>query len=92
MMIAFILGGSSLVKRRTISLPESVDETVRNAAQDGESYSAAVARLVEAGVRALDAGNVPSWIASGASGLQDLGVNSERYIREALRQHGGRRR
>lgn len=81
-----------MVKRRTISLVEAVDETIRNAAQEGESYSAAVARLVEAGVRALDAGHAPSWIASGASGVRDLGVNSERYIREALRKHGGRRR
>lgn len=81
-----------MVKRRTISLTEAVDETVRHAKREGESYSAAVARLVEAGARALHAGHAPSWIASGSSGVQDLGVNSERYIREALRQHGGRRR
>ncbi len=81
-----------MVKRRTISLTEAVDETVRAAARDGESYSATIARLVEAGARALKAGRAPSWVGSGESGVKDLGVNSERYIREALREHGGRRR
>lgn len=81
-----------MVKRRTISLSEAMDETVRRTAGEGESYSATVARLIEAGARALKAGRVPAWIGSGESGVTDLGVNSERYIREALRNYAPRRR
>lgn len=77
--------------RRTISLPEAVDETVKANAERGEPYSRTVARLIETGARALRTGRRPAWIASGRSGIPDLGLRAEHYLREAFR-HADRRR
>ncbi|MGH3443500.1 MAG: hypothetical protein ACRDUY_15940 [Nitriliruptorales bacterium] len=70
--------------RRTVNLPDAVDEQVREAAGDGESYSAAVSRLVEAGVRATRGGRRPAWVGSG-EGPEDLGRRAEEYLREPVR-------
>jgi hypothetical protein len=48
--------------RRTITLPGSVDARVRDAAHDDESFSAAVARLLEEGLART--GKRPDWIGS----------------------------
>lgn len=72
--------------RRTISLPEAVDETVKDCAERGEPYSRTVARLIESGARALRGGRRPAWIGSGRSGLPDLGLRAEHYLREAFRR------
>ncbi len=85
----FIL--EAMVVRRTVSLPEAVDETVRTAAAEGESYSRAAARLIEAGARALGRGRRPAWIGSGRSGERDLGLRAEHYLRESLRLADRRR-
>lgn len=70
--------------RRTVNLPESTDALVRRTAGEGESFSAAVARLIEAGVRALEGAEVPSYVASG-EGPEDLGRRAEAYLREPVR-------
>jgi hypothetical protein len=71
------------VVRRTVTLPESVDELVRDAAEVGESFSAAVTRLLEAGLRASTPGSRPSYVAAG-SGPRDLGRRADEYLRELV--------
>lgn len=65
--------------RRTVNLPESVDELVREVAEEGESFSAAVTRLLEAGARALQVGTRPRYVASG-EGPEDLGRKADEYL------------
>lgn len=77
--------------RRTISLPDAVDETVKASAERGEPYSRTVARLIESGARALHTGRRPAWIGSFRSGLPDLGLRAEHYLRESLRRADRRR-
>lgn len=67
--------------RRTVSLPESVEERVRKAVEDQESFSAAVARLLEAGLRATEGEHRPQWVGSG-DGPEDLGRRAEQYLRQ----------
>ena len=66
--------------RRTVSLPTSVDERVRDAVAEDESFSAAVARLLEAGLEATQGEHRPAWIGSG-DGPDDLGRRAEQYLR-----------
>ena len=66
--------------RRTITLPDDLDARVRAAAGDGESFSAAVARLVEAG---LAGDRAPlAWIGSGDSGDPELALRVEEVLAE----------
>lgn len=74
-----------MMVRRTVTLPEAVDKRVRELARDGESFSAAVARLVEEGMRAIGEGRVLSYVGIGDSGLGDLGLNAEKYLDEIFR-------
>ena len=67
--------------RRTVSIPESVDSLVRRLARDGESYSAALARLIEQGARSMKAGKAPLYVGSG-EGPGDLSERAEEYLRE----------
>lgn len=69
--------------RRTIHLPDAVDELIRESAEPDESFSATVARLVEAGARAVGSGQVPRWIGSG-EGPGDLGRRAEEYLRNPV--------
>jgi hypothetical protein len=69
--------------RRTVSIPKSVDEKVRDAAEDDESFSAAVARLLEAGLRATTGKHRPDWVGSG-EGPDDLGRRAEEYLRKPV--------
>lgn len=66
--------------RRTVNLPENIDELVREVAEEGESFSAAVSRLIEAGARALQVGRRPRYVASG-EGPEDLGRKADEYLR-----------
>lgn len=77
--------------RRTISLPEAVDETVKACAERDEPYSRTVTRLIQAGARALKKGRRPEWIGSFSSGLPDLGLRAEHYLIEAIRRADRRR-
>jgi hypothetical protein len=70
--------------RRTVNFPESVDMLVREAAEEGESFSATVARLVEAGARAGRPARPPRYVSAGGSGPEDLGVRAERYLRDLV--------
>ena len=71
--------------RRTIHIPESTDSLVRDLAEEGESFSAAVTRLLEAGAAAVeDRRRVPSYVGLGGNGPRDLGRNYEKYLREQL--------
>ncbi len=69
--------------RRTVNLPESVDSLVRDMAEEGESFSAAVARLIEAGARALRSGRRPGYVGSGA-GPEDLGRKADEYLKRLV--------
>ena len=69
--------------RRTVSLPESVDELVRARAQEGESFSAAVARLVRQAAAAERGRKRPRYVGAG-EGPTDLGRRAERYLRELI--------
>ena len=48
--------------RRTISLPDQTDELVRRMAHEGESFFAAVARLIEAGAKSLEGRRSVSYL------------------------------
>lgn len=69
--------------RTTVNLPDSVEELARDAAQEGESFSATVARLIEEGVHASQGRKPPRYVASG-EGPDDLGRAAERYLREVV--------
>ena len=71
--------------RRTISLPASVDAKILKIAEEEGSYSAAVARLVEEGVKRTGKNEQPDWIGS-FEGPPDLSENLDKYIRQALRR------
>lgn len=69
--------------RRTIHIPEGTEALVRELASEGESFSATVTRLVEAGAKLLKRGRVPSYVGSG-EGPDDLGRKAEVYLREPV--------
>jgi hypothetical protein len=66
------------VPRRTINIPESTDSLVRELAEDGESFSAAVTRLIEAGA----AKPAPRYVGVGDGPPDELGRKAEKYLRE----------
>ena len=66
--------------RRTVNLPEPTEALVRELAHDGESFSAAVSRLIEAGARSMRGPSRPTYVASG-DGPEDLGARAEDYLR-----------
>jgi hypothetical protein len=72
--------------RRTVTLPESIDRRVRELAFEGESFSAAVARLLEAGTREVAERRYPSYVGTGEGGPPDLGINAEKYLEEIARE------
>jgi hypothetical protein len=65
--------------RRTIYIPDSVDELIREHAHEGESLSATIVRLIELGALTGDEEDWPDWIGSG-EGPGDLGINAEKYL------------
>jgi hypothetical protein len=69
--------------RRTINLPDSVEESARESAHEGESFSATVARLIEQGVRAERGPRRPRYVGSG-EGPDELGRDAERYLRDLV--------
>jgi hypothetical protein len=66
--------------RRTVYLPDSVEELARESSQAEESFSATVTRLIEEGARGRKR---PRYVASG-EGPSDLGRSAERYLREPV--------
>jgi hypothetical protein len=71
------------MSRRTVYLPDSVEELAREATEAGESFSATVARLIEEGARRTRGRRRPRYVASG-EGPSDLGRAAERYLREPV--------
>ncbi|HEX9711724.1 MAG TPA: hypothetical protein VGB52_04110 [Actinomycetota bacterium] len=69
--------------RRTLSIPDSIEELVRARALPGESFSAAATRLIIAGARASGRRTRPRYVASG-EGPRDLGRMAERYLRDPI--------
>ena len=69
--------------RRTIHIPDGTEALVRELALEGESFSATVTRLIEAGAKTLKRGRVPSYVGSG-EGPDDLGRKAETYLRELV--------
>jgi len=66
--------------RRTVTLPDELDTRVRDTANEGESFSAAVARLLEAGL-SEDRERL-AWIGSGDSGDPELAFKVEEVLAE----------
>jgi hypothetical protein len=65
--------------RKTIYIPESAVELVDGHAQEGDSFSATVVRLLELGARE-DEQQVPlDYVGSGEE-PGDLGINAEKYL------------
>jgi hypothetical protein len=69
--------------RRTVNLPESVEALARESAEDGESFSATVARLIEAGAEATRGKNLPAYVGS-FDGPEDLSELAEYYLRHPV--------
>lgn len=69
--------------RRTVNLPEAIEAIAREAAVEGESFSATVSRLIEQGARVQRGPRRPSYVASG-DGPSDLGRRAESYLRELV--------
>jgi hypothetical protein len=67
--------------RRTVNLPDSVEALARSVAEDGESFSATVSRLIEVGARVTRGRQRPSYVGIG-EGPGDLGRKAEQYLRE----------
>lgn len=67
------------VPRRTIHIPEETERSVREHAREGESFSAAIVRLVELGARE-DERHVPLDYLGCGEGPGDLGINNEKYL------------
>jgi hypothetical protein len=65
--------------RRTVYLPDSIEELVREHAREGESFSATLVRLIETGALGGDEGDWPDWIGS-FEGPGDLSINLEKYL------------
>jgi hypothetical protein len=69
--------------RRTITMPEHVARLVGENAEEGESFSAAVSRLAEHGVRSLAGDSRPPYVGAG-EGPEDLAERAEHYLRELV--------
>lgn len=69
--------------RRSITIPDSVDARIREAAKEDESFSETVARLIEVGL--AKARPQLAYIGSGASGDADLAFRVEEVLAELAR-------
>jgi hypothetical protein len=72
--------------RRTVYLPDSVEDLARESTGAGESFSATVARLIEEGARSRRGRKRPRYVASG-EGPSDLGRLAEQYLRDPVEAH-----
>lgn len=69
--------------RRTVSLPDSTEALVRRVANDGESFSATVTRLIEAGAKSLEGRRSVSYVGAG-EGPEELGRKAEAYLEDLV--------
>ena len=82
-MTTFIPTEVATMGRRTVYLPDSVEALAREHAEEGESFSATVARLIERGARASGRRR-PDYVGSG-EGPDELGLLAERYLQELVK-------
>jgi hypothetical protein len=85
MMSTFILTGVS-VPRRTIHISERTEECVRELAEEGESFSAAASRLIDAGAAALRGHRPPSFVGVADGPSEELGRRAEEILAELARE------
>lgn len=71
------------MRRRTLSLPDHVEQAVQENKREGESFSAAAARLILAGVASRGKKKPPLYVGTG-KGPRDLGLMAEKYLRELV--------
>ena len=69
-----------------MSLPESTDALVRELSDEGESFSAAVTRLIEIGAAAMETGRYPSWIGSVEGPGDEQGLKVEEILKEVFEE------
>lgn len=69
--------------RRTVSLPDHTEALVERLSREGESFSAAVARLIEAGARSIEGKRAPGYVGAG-EGPDDLGRRAEAYLNDLV--------
>jgi hypothetical protein len=68
--------------RKTITLPASTVTYVLEEAREGESFSAAVTRLLDERARSATP-RMPSYVGAG-EGPPDLSLRAEEYLRELI--------
>ncbi|MGH2698121.1 MAG: hypothetical protein ACRDJL_02835, partial [Actinomycetota bacterium] len=73
----------TFMARRTVSLPDSTEALVRRMANDGESFSATVTRLIEAGAKSLEGRRSVSYAGAG-EGPEELGRKAEAYLEDLV--------
>lgn len=83
MIAMFILSTAPSMARRTVNLPDSIEALAREAAIEGESFSATVTRLIEQGARSSGKRTPPRYVGAG-DGPEDLGRLAERYLSELV--------
>lgn len=73
------------MKRKTIAIPDDLARQIEKVARNEKlSFSAAVARLVDEALHRRKGRY--AWIGAGNSGLPDLGINAEKYLRELAKE------
>lgn len=70
--------------RRTVNLPDSVEKLVRSSREEGESFSAALSRLIEEGARVAGRRKPPAYVGIG-TGPGDLATRAEEYLADLIR-------
>jgi hypothetical protein len=70
--------------RRTIHITESTEALVRELAEENESFSAAVARLIQAGATAVGGKHAPRYVGIASGAPDELGRRAEDYLRELV--------
>jgi hypothetical protein len=85
MILEFILHVMpDAMPRRTIHIPDSTEQRVRALAREGESFSAAVTRLLEEGVAAVEGKRAPRYVGVGEGPPDELGRKLEQYLEELV--------
>jgi hypothetical protein len=89
MISTFILREAMPVPRRTIHISDRTEARVRELAADGESFSAAVSRLVEAGADALGGNRLPRFVGIADGPREELGRRAEEVLDQLSREWRG---
>jgi hypothetical protein len=79
---------TAVMPRRTIHLPETTEQLVREHVREGESFSATIVRLIELGASEdfefestpVDEEEYPLGYIGSGEGPPDLAINAEKYL------------